>query len=188
MSCGSFYTPGGGGGRGFSKKVDREALPRGATSYPYTEKVPLLYTSYWKMVSLSHTYSRTLHPFQLLQMHCFYNMNKSQNQNVFLTFSQPLNASVSHFWVFLLSEMTDFLPFYLLEQVKSLPFKKPEAWKKCPFRGEPFLSCHCREYPPPSGLYATGEDDIRDLLSYRMEAWGFNIFHAIWSFKAEFSE
>ena len=29
----------------------------------------------------------------------------------------------------------------------------------------------------------TGEDDIRDLLSYRMEAWGFNILHAIWSLK-----
>ena len=54
------------GGGGVLKKVNKEALPRGPTSYPYTEKVPLLYTSYWKMVSISHTYSRTLHPFQLL--------------------------------------------------------------------------------------------------------------------------
>ena len=60
-------------------------------------------------------------------MHCFYNMNKSQNRNVFLTFSQPLNASISHFLVFLPTEMTDSLPFYLLEQVKSLALKKPEA-------------------------------------------------------------
>ena len=72
-------------------------------------------------------------------------MNKSQNQNVFLTFSQPLNASVIDFWVFLPTEMTDFLPFYLLEQVKSLPFQNPEAWKKYPFRAEPPLPYHCRE-------------------------------------------
>ena len=29
----------------------------------------------------------------------------------------------------------------------------------------------------------TGEHDIRDLLSYWMEAWGFNILHAIWFLK-----
>ena len=29
-----------------------------------------------------------------------------------------------------------------------------------------------------NGLYVTGEHDIRDLLSYWMEAWGFNILHA----------
>ena len=34
-----------------------------------------------------------------------------------------------------------------------------------------------------NGLYVTGEDDIRDLLSYWMEAWGFNILHAIWFLK-----
>ena len=33
------------------------------------------------------------------------------------------------------------------------------------------------------GLYVTGEHDIRDLLSYWMEAWGFNILHAIWFLK-----
>ena len=132
MSCGSFYTPGGGGGGGFSKKVDREALPRGATSYPYTEKVPLLYTSYWKMVSLSHTYSRTLHPFQLLQMHCFYNMNKSQNQNVFLTFSQPLNATVSHFWVFLPTWSLELSDGSLGIQQKSRKYRKYRKYRKVP--------------------------------------------------------
>ena len=55
-----------------------------------------------------------MHPFELLKMHCLLNVNKSQNQNVFSTFSEPLKtltASVSplgSFYGFLRSGMTVF--------------------------------------------------------------------------------
>ena len=55
-----------------------------------TEKAFLSYTFYWQMLSLSHTWSRTLHPLQLLWIHCLENMKKSQNQQIFSFLLAPL--------------------------------------------------------------------------------------------------
>ena len=57
-----------------------------------TEKRPILYIFYWQMLHLLHTQFTTLNTFSLVLMHCFLNTNRSQNRNVFSTFSQPLKA------------------------------------------------------------------------------------------------
>ena len=51
-------------------------------------------------------------------MHCLLNVNQSQKQKVFLSFSQPQNV---------LSQitMTDFLPFHYMQLMKSLPLEPP---------------------------------------------------------------
>ena len=63
-------------------------------------------------------------------------MNKSQNQNVFSTLSQPQNTIVSHFRSFYRPKWQISLPFRILQLVKSLPYHIPEAWKRYPFRKE----------------------------------------------------
>jgi len=63
-------------------------------------------------------------------------MKKSQNQNVFSSFQKPKMHSVSPFWAFLQTEMTDFPPFHTFQLVESLPYKTPYAYDKIPHSGE----------------------------------------------------
>ena len=78
--------------------------PWGLTPHPFTDE--------WYPFHIpSTTYSFTS-----------INMNKSQNHNVFLTFSQPQNASVLPFDPFYWPKWHISLPFNILQQVKSLLF------------------------------------------------------------------
>ena len=69
---------------------------------------------------------------------CIINMNKSQNQKVFSTTSQPSKSSFSPFG-----------PFYRPKWLISLPFQIPETWKWYPLRAEPPRLSIIGTTPPP---------------------------------------
>ena len=69
---------------------------------------------------------------------CIINMNKSQNQKVFSTTSQPSKSSFSPFG-----------PFYRPKWLISLPFQIPETWKWYPLRAEPPRLSIIGTPPPP---------------------------------------
>ena len=85
-------------------------------------------------------------------MHHLLDMNKSGSQNIFSTFSQPENASVSpsrHFY-----RLQGQIPacFHKLQLVKLLPlYQKPE--KGTPFWQSPLYSPLWLVPPPPPPLY-----------------------------------
>ena len=79
---------------------------------------------------------------------CIINMNKSQNQKVFSTTSQPSKSSFSPFG-----------PFYRPKWLISLPFQIPETWKWYPLRAEPpRLSIIGTTPPPPPRPHPLGWD------------------------------
>ena len=79
---------------------------------------------------------------------CIINMNKSQNQKVFSTTSQPSKSSSSPFG-----------PFYRPKWLISLPFQIPETWKWYPLRAEPpRLSIIGTTLPPPPRPHPLGWD------------------------------
>ena len=78
-------------------------------------------------------------------------MNKSLNQEVFLSFQQAQDASVS-----LLSPFADWFDIYILTSTSEIPtisYSAPEAWKRYPFGrslpvyaiigSTPILGCSC---------------------------------------------
>ena len=116
-----------------------------------TEMVHLPYTFYWHMVPLSHTF-RTLHPFQLLSMHCRLNMNK-MNRHKTGTFSQLFHSHKMHLWALLAGpfykrrsgNFPSLLKYILTSESSTLAI--PEAWKGYPFWAEPPRIGHYKEYP-----------------------------------------
>ena len=88
-------------------------------------------------------------------MHSLYILNKSQNQNVLLTFSQPQNASVIPCDPFCWRKWHIFRPFDILQQVKSLLFYiqlylKPEKAPISSGRASPYGLL--RGVPQPPGI------------------------------------
>ena len=88
-------------------------------------------------------------------MHSLYILNKSQNQNVSLTFSQPQNASVLPFDPFYWPKWHISLPFDILQQVKSLLFRiqlypKPEKAPISSGRASPYGLL--KGVPQPPGI------------------------------------
>ena len=73
-------------------------------------------------------------PFKLFQTHCLSNLNKSQKQNVFSTFSQPLNASLRPVGP-LPTKMTDFLTVSYTSTSKIHTLLYTWSLKKVPLSG-----------------------------------------------------
>ena len=65
---------------------------------------------------------RTLHPLTFHMLCLKKNVNKSQKQNVFSTFSKPWNASVRPSWPLFQTKEKILLPLHMLQVIKSLPF------------------------------------------------------------------
>ena len=87
-------------------------------------------------------------------MHSLLNMNKSQNQNIFLSLSQPEGASVGPFGPYNKLKWQISIAFHILKLVKSLPFQDhiPEALTRYPFWAAPPWIGYYRESLPRGDL------------------------------------
>ena len=98
-------------------------------------------------------------------------MNKSQNQNVFSTFSWALNSSVSPFGTFYRPKWQISFPCKRLQLVKSLyyPFIYLENEKGIPFgRGHPMWPITCIWSTWPPGFW---QKDKKHFFFFKIEAY-----------------
>ena len=112
-----------------------------------TERLPLSYTFYWKMVPFHRPSLDLCIPFNCCKCAVFQALKNYKTMNVFLTFPQPWNTSDSPLVPFYRPKWNE--PSHKLQLVKSLPFHRPEVWNRYPFQAETPRIGHYREYPSP---------------------------------------
>ena len=83
----------------------------------------------WYTFSHAYQFLEVCMPYNCCKCTTFFNMNKSQNQNVSRIFT-AIKCMCLSFWA-LTDRKDNFpIPFHKLQLVKSLPFYVPDAWKR----------------------------------------------------------
>ena len=146
---------GGGGGKGWSKKLYTGRLRREVQPLTLlwtifdrvTEKVPLLYTFY-------HTQFRTLHPFQLLWIKCtFFKKKKiTKWESEFLEFFSAIKWMLAFLSLF--TNQNDRFPYFFISEIPTLSqIHIAEVRKSYPFPSDLLVYIIIRS--TPTGMHYT---------------------------------
>ena len=113
-----------------------------------TQKVPLSYTLYWKMVPFHRPSLDLSIPVNCCKCAVFQAWKNYKTRTFsWLFHNHKIHLADSPLVPFYRPKWNE--PSHILQLVKSLPFQIPEAWNRYPFQAETPRIGHYREYPSP---------------------------------------